>query len=112
MDDPFAVGRLERRRDARGAAQRLAQRHRPSEEALLQRLPFDQLENQEWSALFLDDVEERADVGMVDLRDEPRFPLEAREAVGIVGERRRSTLTATSRPRRVSRARYTSPMAP
>ena len=60
----------------------------PLKEALLQRLPFDELENQGWSALSLDDVEERADVGMVDLRDETRLAFEARETVGIVGERR------------------------
>ena len=34
----------------------------------------------------LDDIEERADVGMVNLRDEARFAFEAREAVRIVGE--------------------------
>ena len=56
----------------------------PLKEALLQRLSFDELENQEWRVLSLDDVEERADVGMVDLRDEARFALKARETVGIV----------------------------
>jgi hypothetical protein len=34
----------------------------------------------------VDDVEERADVGMMDLRDEPGFALEAGEAIGIVGK--------------------------
>ena len=92
MDDAFAVSGLESRRNAGGAAQRFAQRHRASEEALLQRLAFDELENQERSVLSLDNVEERADVGMVDLRDEPRFALEAGETIGIVGERRREDL--------------------
>ena len=36
--------------------------------------------------LSLDNVEERADVGMVDLRDESRFPLEAGETICIIGE--------------------------
>ena len=86
MNDPLAVRGLERRGDAGGAPKRVAHRHRSPKEALLQRLSFDQLKNQEWRALSLDDIEEGADVGMVDLRDQARFAFEAREAVRIVGE--------------------------
>ena len=77
---------FERRRDAGGAPQRVAQRHRPSKQALLQRLAFDELEHQDWRVVSLDNIEEGADVGMVDLRDQARFALETRETVGIVGE--------------------------
>jgi hypothetical protein len=69
---------------------RVAHRHRSPKEALLQRLSFDQLENQERRALSLDDVEERADVGMVDLRDEARFALEAGETDPDRGRTRRA----------------------
>ena len=88
----FGMRSLESRRNACGAPQCLAQRHRTPEETLLQRFPFDELENQDRRVLSLDDVEERADVGMIDVRDEARFAIDAHETVGIVGERCRQDL--------------------
>ena len=99
MDDPFAMRGLESRRNAGGAPQCLAQRHRAPEEALLQRFSFDELENQDRRVLSLDDVEERADVGMVDVGDEARFALNAHETIGIGGERCREDLDGNVSPK-------------
>ena len=92
MNDPFAVSGLERRRNARGIAQRVAHRHRAPEKPLLERLAFDELENQERRVFAFDDVIKCADVRMIDLRDEPRFPFEAGETIRIGGERDREHL--------------------
>src|SRR5687768_4856806 len=86
MDDALAVSRLESRRDARGAAQGFAQRQWASEKALLQRFALDQLENQERRLLPFDDVEERADVWMIHLRDEPGLAFEACATVVVRGK--------------------------
>jgi hypothetical protein len=53
----------------------------------------------------LTDIEHLEDVGMVEPRRRQRFLLEAALAVGVSGQGRGSTLIATSRPSRVSRAR-------
>src|SRR5688572_26259122 len=86
MDDPLAVSCLESPRNARRAPQRVSQGYRSSEETLLQRLAFDELENQKWCVVSLDEIEERADIGMVHLRDEPRLARVARETIDVVGE--------------------------
>ncbi len=59
------------------------------------------------------DVVERADVRMVERGDRPRLALEAlRAACGSAASSGGSTLIATVRSSRVSRARYTSPIPP
>ena len=52
------------------------------------------------------------DVGMIQRRERLGFALESREPLGIRANASGRTLIATSRPRFVSRARYTSPMPP
>ena len=54
----------------------------------------------------------RGDVRMIQRREDFGFALEARDAVGVSAKTSRRTLMATSRPSRVSRARYTSPIPP
>src|SRR5436190_10746629 len=49
---------------------------------------------------------------MRERRDRAGFALEARERLGVIGKLLGNTLIATSRPRRRSFARYTSPMPP
>jgi hypothetical protein len=52
------------------------------------------------------------DIRVVERCQQAGFTLQARPPVRVEGEAFRSTFRATSRPRRVSRARYTSPMPP
>ena len=83
-----------------------------AEEAALElveeRLAFEVIHHHEVDAILFADIVERADVWMIQRRD-PREP-----PVRIVhaDPRGRSTLIATVRSRRVSRALYTSPMPP
>ena len=58
------------------------------------------------------DVEEREDVGVVERGRGPRLLLKPSQALRVRANSAGRTLTATSRPSRVSRALYTSPMPP
>ena len=77
--------------------------------ALLQpvgeRLAFEVLHHQVVDPVLLADVVERADVGMVEGGDGARLALEPRAAVGVLARCAGSTLMATVRSSRVSRAR-------
>ena len=92
--------------------QRLVERQRPAQQAIGQRLALDQLHDQEMSAVGLLEAVERGDVRVIQRRQDLRFALEPRHAVGVGREDVEETLIATSRLSRVSRARYTSPMPP
>ena len=71
------------------------------------------LHDQERRARVLADVVQRADVGMGELRDGARFAVEALAELRVRGQRVGQHLDRDgSRPSRVSRARYTSPMPP
>ena len=61
-------------------------------ELLCERAALDELENQEANAVSFLEAVDRADVGMVQRREHPRFALEARESIGMPGERRRQNL--------------------
>jgi hypothetical protein len=105
VHDARAVRAVERVGDLRPQAKRLGRGHAPAREALLERLALDQLEHEEVDVAFAADVVERADVRVVEARDRPRFAFEAGAHLGLGRQVFGSTLTATSLPRRVSRAR-------
>jgi hypothetical protein len=86
MDNALSMRRFERCRDCGRTPQRFAQEHRPSEQALLQRLAFDELEHQNRSVVEFENIEEGADVRMADLREQPPFALESRETIGVADE--------------------------
>jgi len=79
---------------------------------LAEAFPFEEFGDQKRSAVMLADVVEGEDVRMAQSGDGPGFLLGPAEALRIGGKRRREDLDWTSRPRRASRARYTSPMPP
>ena len=110
--DAFAVRGGEPARDRDGDLHRLAKRHRALREALGQRLALEQFRDDEELIVVDADVVEGEDVGMRERRDGTRFALEARASIGILRDVGGSTLMATSRPSRASRARYTSPIPP
>ena len=105
MDDPLLVRRLERAGDVPGERQGLLERDRSRRETVLERRPLDELEDERVNAVRLLEPEDRADRGVVELREDLRLAPEAREAVGVPASCSGSTFTATSRPRRESRAR-------
>ena len=101
-----------RRRSARRCAASRRAAARPRREALGERLALEQLHHQVVGVALAADVVERADVRVVERRDRAGLALEARAHLGRAARCGGSTLIATSRPSRVSRARYTSPMPP
>ena len=56
-------------------------------ELLCERGALDEFENQEANAVSFLEAVDRADVGMVQRREHPRFALEARESIGMARER-------------------------
>ena len=70
------------------------------------------LHDEVMDAVLHPDVVERADVRMIQAGDNPGFALEALERSGSSDRCPGSVLIATVRFRRVSTARYTSPMPP
>ena len=63
----------------------------------------DELEDQRGRVIF--NAVDRADVGVIERRQQPRLALEASEAVVVAGDGRRQDLDGNLRCRRVSRAR-------
>ena len=90
----------------------LVERQRALLQAIGERLPLEQLHHEEVRVALVADVEERADVRVVERRDRLRLALEALAALLVLGEAGGRILTATPRSRRVSLARQTSPMPP
>ena len=116
MDDPLLVRGFERLRDLPRDGEGLVQRNRPACDAVCQRRPLDELEDQRADLaaigfIFLKPVD-AADVGVVQRREDLGFALEASEPLWVVGEQVREDLRATSRSSFVSRARTTMPMPP
>lgn len=85
MDDPFAVGRVERGRDLGAEAQRLLERQPPLPEPVRQRLAVDELHDEVLGVAFAPHVVQDADVRVRQLRDRPRLPLEALAGLGRRG---------------------------
>ena len=105
VDDAVLVRGFERSSDLRGDREASATGTRPAREAIRQRLTLDELEHERLSIAFLDDVVQRRYVRMVQRGEHLRFARETREPVRSSLKRSGRTLSATSRPRRVSRAR-------
>ena len=72
MNDAFFVRRFERRCNLDGHRQRLRLWQRPMRQSFVQRLPVDVLQHEVVGS----DVVKRADVGMIQRCDGPRFSLE------------------------------------
>ena len=76
MDDPLAVGLVQRIRDLNGRLERLLQRQGPLGQPLGQRLALQVLHHQEVHAVLAPHVVERADVRVVQAGDGLGFALE------------------------------------
>ena len=83
MDDALAVGLVQGVRDLDAVAQHLLGGERAPAQAIREGLALEVLHDQEVGAVLLADVEERADVGMVQAGHGPRFALEALAQVGV-----------------------------
>ena len=112
MHHAAAMRLLQAVADVGCVAQDLLDRQRPLGQAVGQRLAFQILHDQVVGAVLVSDVVERADVGMIQRRDGPRFAVEALLGLRVFDRWEGRILIATVRSRRVSRARYTSPMPP
>ena len=87
MDDALFVGCFKGLGDLPGDGERLVERDRALPDAVRQRRPFDQLQDQRLDAVsFLQPVD-APDVGMVQRRQHLGFPLEASQPVGVGRER-------------------------
>ena len=73
MDDAFRMGRVERVGNLRGQVQQHMERHRPTADPLLQRLPLQQFHGDEAMAFVFADFVDRADVRMVQRRGRARL---------------------------------------
>ena len=89
MDDAGAMGLGERVCDLDRVLERLVTRERSPRQSVRKRLAFDELHDQEISPVLTSDVIQRTDVGMVQLRDRPGFPLEPLLPFWTVSEVRR-----------------------
>src|SRR5207247_601487 len=82
MNETLAMRLVERVGDFGRDAQRLGNRQRATLETLRKRLALDVLHHQEVHSVLVADVEERADVGVVQARDGARLAVEARPQIG------------------------------
>ena len=106
VDDPGLVGGGEAARDLERDPQRLGDRQAAPLEPLAQALAVHQLHRDPGAARrVLADLVHGDDVGVGQRRGRLRFLQEAARALGIGHRLGRSSLMATVRPRRVSRAR-------
>ena len=87
MDDAFLVRVFQSFGDLLGNRQHFVQRHRPPADPLSQRRPLDQFHDQSANAVALFQSVNGGDVRMVQRREHLRLALEARHALGVVGER-------------------------
>ena len=105
VHDPSLVGGLEAQGDLARQRDRLRRRDRPARDAVGERLALDELHHDVVDVAGRADVVERADVRVLDGGDRARLAREPLALPGTVPSRPRSTFSATTRPRRVSRAR-------
>ena len=89
-----------------------AHRQWPLCQSLCQVSPFQVLHDQIVGAVLMADIVKRADVGMADGRNGARFRSKRCRASAFSDRCEGRIFTATIRSRRVSRARYTSPIPP
>ena len=92
MDDARAMRRVEGRRDLDRDLERLLERQRALCEPVRQRLAVEVLHDEIRRAGLFADVVQRADVGMIELRDRAGFAVEPLAELRIGGERLREDL--------------------
>ena len=102
---PFACAAASPRRQLPRDVHRLGGRQRAVGERLAQRRALEQLGDEVRLIVVGPDVVDREDVRVVQGRGRAGFLLEAAQPAGIASPERGSTLIATSRSRRESRAR-------
>ena len=84
MHDALRVRGVERVGDLRAELEHFVERQRALRDAILQRLPVEQLHHHELALPACDaDVVERADVRVIEVRDDARFALEALDRFGV-----------------------------
>jgi hypothetical protein len=86
MDDTMAMSCVQRIGDLRGDAQRLIELQAPLFEASGERLAVEQRHDDEVRAPRLTDVEDAADVGVIEAGDHARLALEPDAGVGVAGD--------------------------
>ena len=89
MHDAFLVCRVERVRDLPRNGQRLGKTYRSAVKACRQRFARHEFEHEPADAVGLFESVDRADVGVIQGRQQTRFALEARQPLGIVRKRAR-----------------------
>ena len=104
MHDALRVRGVERVGDLRAELEHFVERQRAARDAILQRLAVEQLHHHELLAVVRADVVERADVRVIEVRDDARFALEALHRFGVALTSSGRNLIATLRPSRVSSA--------
>src|SRR5262249_32900849 len=77
VHEALLVRAIERVRDLDGRLEELGNRERAAREAVREGLAFQMLHDQVLDAVLMTDIEERADVRMVEARDDARFAFEA-----------------------------------
>ena len=113
VDDALGVRVGERVGNLHGEIDRAARIQRPPGDRRCQRLARHELEHEKQLALILADLVQRGDVRVRERGGGARLLQEPLAAfAGSPATSAASTLIATVRPSRVSRARYTSPMPP
>ena len=90
MDDALLVRRLQRFGDLLRDRQRLVERDRLRARSAARGLTLDQLHHERADAAALFEAVDVRDVRMVQRGEDLGFALEAREALGVGGERRRA----------------------
>ena len=86
VDDALLVRGGERVGDLRPELHHLVERQRALLQAIRERLALEELHHQEVRVALVPDVEERADVGVVERRDRLGLALEALAALLVLGE--------------------------
>ena len=105
MDDALLVRRFEGLGDLSRDRQRLGDRDRPARDALREIVALDELHHQRGDVVGLLQPVDRADVGMVERGEHPRFAFEAGQPIGIVLERTRQDFDRDLAPQpRIARA--------
>jgi hypothetical protein len=77
MNDTLSVSLIERISNLDRVLQEQIDRQRAARNALRERLAFQVLHDEEVDALVMSEIEQRADVGMIEGRNNARFSLEA-----------------------------------
>jgi len=92
MDDPSLVRRLQSISNLIGVHERPIGRESATSQHIGERFPVEELHDQEFGAVLVADVEQRADVGVAQCSDRARFSIKPLPRCGISGKARRQDL--------------------